>query len=152
VRVSGCQISRAPVGLVHLQLNRPVLQSSVCILVGSVLRQAFPSCTPGLRFVCISSSCAVLPPCFLVLLPSLLHFLVSQILLPALPFGTPVSWWFCAPVLSLLSFCLLHAQSDSLNLNPFFFASLVLQDICCFIFWLHSLGLWLHSLIFVCNL
>jgi hypothetical protein len=72
-----------------------------------------------------------MPPWFLVLLPSLLHFLVSQILLPTLPFGTP---------------CLLHAHSDSLNLNPFFFASVVLQDICCFGFWLHSLGLWLHSL------
>jgi hypothetical protein len=68
----------------------------------------------GFEFVSFSVSnfsVSDLPPWFLVLLPSLLHFLVSQILLPALPFGTPVSWWFYAPVLSLLSFCLPHVHT-----------------------------------------
>jgi hypothetical protein len=115
-----------------------------CIRPSLPVRQVFDSSAFLLLALCCRpASCPA---------PEPVHFLVSQILLPALPFGTPVSWWFCAPVLSLLSFCLLHAHSDSLNLNPFFFASLVLQDICCFRFWLHSLGLWLHSLIFVCNL
>jgi hypothetical protein len=86
----------------------------------------------GFEFVSFSVSnfsVSDLPPWFLVLLPSLLHFLVSQILLPALPFGTPVRWWFYAPVLSLLSFCLPHVHSDSLNPNPFFFAFLAISSI-----------------------